>query len=566
MPRTRLPEPKTATQTQGRRAAATASEPTPRRESHRDFIEQIVVAFILAFLVRGFEAEAFVIPTGSMAPTLMGAHKDMTCPQCGFSFTVNASDEFDQPGAGMRDLVAIQSGLCGNCRAPVRLDEAPSFNGDRILVMKFLFNLPWTAAKPFDRWDVMVFHYPEEPEVNYIKRLVGMPDEDLRIHFGDILTRPRGSDAPFRLQRKPLRHQDAMQMNVWDDRHRPRALDAMPEWRRWQPSNDGAWTEREPGRFTTSAREDWNALRYRHLLPDPAQWEAILTGKPLPYGPSPRLISDFYAYNAGSPRARQLVEPIAPHWVGDLTLSARVESRSDTGQIRFELVKSGVANRCEIDLATGRARILHGASPLVESVVTPLKGRGTHAVKFANVDGRLTLWVDGRTPFGEGAVYQEGDDYQPPTAADLDPVGIAVRGAEVHVSDLVLTRDIHYTLYPGSWDYDGLGLARSTTLSDPREFPLLKDVGHADFTIEPGRTMMLGDNSPRSKDGRGWSDHDAKWDPDGRQRWEVPEDLLIGKAFFVYWPHGKPFWPDIAITRNLHVPFRPNFERMLWIR
>ena len=54
-----------------------------------------MVAFILALLVRGFEAEAFVIPTGSMAPTLMGRHKEITCPQCGYLYSVNASEEVE---------------------------------------------------------------------------------------------------------------------------------------------------------------------------------------------------------------------------------------------------------------------------------------------------------------------------------------------------------------------------------------------------------------------------------------------------------------------------------------
>ena len=53
------------------------------------------MAFILALVVRGFEAQAFVIPTGSMAPTLMGRHKELACPQCGFVYAVNASEEVE---------------------------------------------------------------------------------------------------------------------------------------------------------------------------------------------------------------------------------------------------------------------------------------------------------------------------------------------------------------------------------------------------------------------------------------------------------------------------------------
>ena len=48
----------------------------PSPAAIRETIESVVIAFVLAFLFRTFEAEAFVIPTGSMAPTLMGRHKD----------------------------------------------------------------------------------------------------------------------------------------------------------------------------------------------------------------------------------------------------------------------------------------------------------------------------------------------------------------------------------------------------------------------------------------------------------------------------------------------------------
>src|SRR5580704_16259960 len=96
-------------------------------EGHRDTVEAIVVAFILALVVRGFEAQAFVIPTGSMAPTLMGRHKELQCPQCHFLFAVNASDEVE-PRSSSR---AVHSGLCGNCRFQAPLAALPSFKGDR---------------------------------------------------------------------------------------------------------------------------------------------------------------------------------------------------------------------------------------------------------------------------------------------------------------------------------------------------------------------------------------------------------------------------------------------------
>src|SRR5207249_7369535 len=128
---------------------------------------------------------------------------------------INAASEDQEP---------VVSGTCANCRFQTPVGQAPSFKGDRILVMKFPYDLPrLPGAGGPDRWDVVVFKYPEEPEVNYIKRLVGLPDEDLRIYYGDILTRSHGSSGPFQMMRKPLEHQQAMQMLVFDDAYRPLA-------------------------------------------------------------------------------------------------------------------------------------------------------------------------------------------------------------------------------------------------------------------------------------------------------------------------------------------------------
>src|ERR1700730_12127942 len=69
------------------------ANPSAWSRTVRETIESVVIAFVLAFLFRTFEAEAFVIPTGSMAPTLMGRHMDLKCPKCGYRFQVGGPDD-----------------------------------------------------------------------------------------------------------------------------------------------------------------------------------------------------------------------------------------------------------------------------------------------------------------------------------------------------------------------------------------------------------------------------------------------------------------------------------------
>lgn len=172
---------------------ATAKKPakhlTPeeqKRESARatrETVESIVVAVILAFLFRTFVAEAFVIPTGSMAPTLKGRHMDVTCRKCGYGYQTGASCENE----GRSQVLQT---TCPICRYTMMLEKATqpnqrSFNGDRILVSKFSY-----ALNEPQRWDVIVFKYPGNAKQNYIKRLVGMPNELLWVRHGNVYVAP----------------------------------------------------------------------------------------------------------------------------------------------------------------------------------------------------------------------------------------------------------------------------------------------------------------------------------------------------------------------------------------
>jgi signal peptidase I len=590
---------------EGPRGTVEAIGSAKPKEGHRETVEAIVVAMILALLVRGFEAEAFVIPTGSMAPTLMGRHKEINCPQCGFLYSINASDEVEGLGGGNPNHRRVSTGICVNCRYQAPVADAPSFKGDRILVMKFPYDMPFLpGSSPPRRWDIVVFRYPEEPEVSYIKRLVGLPGEVLNIYFGDVyLKSPNGQG--YQLARKPLKHQQAMQMMVYDDTHRAKMLKG-PEWRRWtsSPGWSEVDSEQSPGHFKMASGSEadkyklgWAELRYRHLVPDPEQWDAIVNSRELPRPPRATLITDFYSYNTNLtaessslveyPRGDQEGAWMQPHWVGDLSFSSRIKVDAPGGRLRFELVEGGTLNHCEIDLATGKATLRHGDKVLGEETC-PIDGPGTYDVTFANVDDRLTLVVDGRGVFGDGVPYDDGVETHPaPTAADLSPAAVAAQGAAVEVSDLVLKRDIYYTLYPGRSDYSQAWEQQRyprtpvelfDILSDPSQFPALGNLRSHEYAIGPDNYLMLGDNSPRSKDSRGWDNRDRYdpgdppripehgWDRSNRASWEVPRSLVTGKAFFVYWPHGKPFGPDIRLSRDFRVPFLPYFARMKWIR
>ncbi len=456
--------------------------------------------------------------------------------------------------------------------------------------MKFPYELPFLpgSAAP-KRWDVVVFRFPGDPEMNYIKRLVGLPGETLRIWNGDILIKSPG-DKEFHREHRPLEHQRAMRMMVYDDAHRPRALKDRPEWRRWVGTLADSWKEdaAKPGRFEgTSPLDGWSELRYQHLIPDPTQWSQIEAETPLSLAPRPTLITDFYSYNTngtafGSGRYDDTWRKA--RWVGDLTLSVHVEAAG--GTFRLELIEGGVSNRCEVDVAANKARMFHGDKEIGAFPFASRRQSG-YDVEFANVDNRLTLWVDGQPAFGEGIAYEDEPGKHPlPTVADLTPARIAVKGGRFIVSDLVLHRDIYYT-QPDNADYDPYWekpLPRTPAevfevFADPARVAALGPLAWSDFPIGEDRFLMLGDNSPCSSDSRAWDQKDRYvpedtangipargWEKADRQRWEVPRKLLTGKAFCIYWPHGKPFGPEISLGPDFRIPFRPYLERMKWIQ
>ncbi len=71
------PVPATATPVTGA-PSGDSSKPAkpPHTDTARDHFESVLFALVLALLFRTFEAEAFVIPTGSMLPRSMDATRN----------------------------------------------------------------------------------------------------------------------------------------------------------------------------------------------------------------------------------------------------------------------------------------------------------------------------------------------------------------------------------------------------------------------------------------------------------------------------------------------------------
>ncbi len=401
----------------GSGAAVTEKNPQATRET----VESVVVAIILAFLFRAFIAEAFVIPTGSMAPTLYGRNKDVTCFECDYDYATGASSEVDR---GHRSGVPIVATHCPICRTQMPLTPAKtgnhrSFSGDRILVSKFAY-----AFKQPKRWDVIVFKYPGNAKQNYIKRLIGLPNEAVMIFNGNILTAKRmfavngmpeaGREAVrqwfaengvnlsedfqiddvsrstskssliddgqhryaiihnpltkrttvygdrFEVQRKPPHKLVSMLQIVDDNRYLSRTLKAANWPSRWQDwSGKTAWRKNSDGAFETQGSTGEAVwLRYRHLPPSQDDWKLLNQGG-APSKVGNRLGGLILDYYAYNEGVSEEAAYAqgASHWVGDLAVECHVEVKGNSGALVLELVEGGGRYQCRIDVSSGDATL-----------------------------------------------------------------------------------------------------------------------------------------------------------------------------------------------------------------
>jgi len=114
----------------------------------REYFESIVIAVILALFVRTWVVQAFKIPTGSMENNLL--------------------------------------------------------IGDHLLVNKFIVGPTPLAigravlpVRPIRRGDIVVFKYPDEPDRDFIKRVIGLPGETIELKNKKVHVNGQPLDEPY---------------------------------------------------------------------------------------------------------------------------------------------------------------------------------------------------------------------------------------------------------------------------------------------------------------------------------------------------------------------------------
>lgn len=571
-------------------AAAAHAPHTTSKESVKETIISVIIAFAMAFVFRSFVAEAFIIPTGSMAPTLNGAHMRFTSPYTGQDWAVGPWYNVDNntqnpypnqgemarrtyanvPGANVPGIV-VHDPITG---LEVTDRDARSRAGDRIFVLKYLYGIQ--GPEPFD---VVVFKNPTNPDENYIKRLVGLPGEQIALVDGDVFYRPAPKESapalpnPWEasdwvIRRKPAEAQRAVWQPVFDSSLMTKLAVDRGVVSPWETS--GATAKDASSRFVTTgalATVSWDRTK---------TFAARQMGMSTSEADRTREINDRYAYNE-SP----YVQSNRPHFpVGDLRLRTTLKTdAADTAALMLSGVIEARGHEFKVTIAKGKAvlsmrAIGLGAQAEKQLAEAPLgafaPGKAV-PIEFWHSDQQLQLWVSGKLVVSGGydwlpmerlrnaltdAAWEQFSGRVPTRSSNIlaDPASYKTSsarwetsGVPVELRAVALDRDLYYR--------------PADHMNGPNQRDLAGKPGTAThpgstLTLQPDQYFVCGDNSPQSLDGRLWGYPDpwvaAEFDPSPSV---VSQRLLMGKAFFVYFPApvgGSPVAvPDFGRLRAI---------------
>jgi len=359
----------------------------------RRFVTFLVLTICILLIVQAFFLEPFQVPTGSMAPTLLGHHRTGICPRCGISVDVGRTyaDYASCPNCGCTDL---------------HLGAVPESKGDHVLVDKALYG--WRRPR---RWEVVVFHLFGK---TFIKRLIGLGGEEVEIIDGDIY-------IDGQLCRKTFDEYKGMRVLVFDNDFAPEPYGWQERWQ-YQPEREECVSAKTP--LLLDGRKNRQQVTYCNFSLD--------QHKCLP-------LDNEYAYNGGISHGVELLH--------DFSVESEVEIADGAGTLGLSLTDGDI--EIEVALRVGDQKEVTVQSQSGEPVeLGGLKNQGKvqllpgnrYHIEMALVDRRLTLRIDGKdafTPFD----FPLGKVRAPV----MRPLRITADGVSVRFHHVKLYRDLHYT-------------------------------------------------------------------------------------------------------------------------
>ena len=423
--------------------------PGERGSAFKENVEAVLLAVVLALTIREYIFQAFKIPTGSMATTLLGQHRDLVCSNCGRPFTLTGQYQEGREGLPAR---------CPNCgyvmpRAIVDHTFCAHFPAHpqklfwrgyyRVLADRLSYN--FTEPK---RWDIVVFEKPRAdgaagPQDDYIKRIVGLPGETVQVSRGNVFTENG-------ILRKPKDVQEAMWIPVYDGAYNEKTpLGLYPHW------------VAEKGTLESS-RNSGSALTAR---PDDSGNALVRFDNP---------VNSYLSYNRW--------DPAIPYpMVGDIKLDCKLKLPTQ-GNVRATIENDGHYYSCEL---SGVAQAPPPAltfyldgEPVKSAPLPPVRETDWVSLQFCNADAAMWAAIDGRE------LMRHEYDLPPATVPNSSGLWIGSSGAELAVSDLHIYRDVYYTSRV-------FGVGRTYGVEAPAQ-------------LDKDSYFVLGDNSEYSSDSRYW--------------------------------------------------------------
>ncbi len=507
----------------------TKDEKRKEPEKLSDILLCLAVAVVLAILIKKFAADVYLIPSGSMEPTLHGR----------------------------------------------------TWGGDRIFSTKLRYRF---GVEP-NRWDVVVFLFPFEEARklvalredtaglvdfrgdNFIKRCVALPGETLRVMRGDLYLEHAASGQPVDAE-APLVKPPGLQQGIWIPVYREDFAEIDDkEFGYYWTIESGRWRvspartlRSEPGAPALIAFRSQTRFGELKGIPDRYVRRQVVTFRCPEDGcngewrqtvDSPKIVAHCpccgrylterdvveYGKRSGYPvygqrvarrfwengysddrdydRIKQGDGPGAQrndpwHFVPDLRVSVRAQLKAGD-RLRLEILdcprREDYRNRLyQAEFRPGEkgtVRVLEHGKPLPECTLDKALVPGRwYRLAFAHVDGHLRLRVDGELVLDRdiAGLFPRPQDDPLKTGIHLFAEG------EVELDDIEIGRDIYY--YTDKFNKHG----------DPETTIFGSGTRYA---VKNGY-LFFGDNCPASFDSRDWG--------------EVPHAKLRGPAHLIWWP------------------------------